>query len=114
MKNKISIIIKINNFCNLKCKHCYESCNGFFSQNNQIMPLETLERIFSLCQSQYKKVSYIWFGGEPLINGLDWFKKAILLQKQHFVIKKDIFITIKKSIVLKLKVMQLLEISILI
>ena len=85
MDNNISIILKICDACNLKCKHCYESAHslqGYYNINN-IMPLAYLEKIFSLAQSEYHYVKYVWFGGEPLLCGLEYFQKAIFLQKKH-------------------------------
>ena len=82
MDNSISIILKVCNACNLKCKHCYESADSFCGTTN-LMSLSMLEKIFSLAQSEYKHVRYVWFGGEPLLCGLDYFRDAISLQKQY-------------------------------
>lgn len=82
MNKSVSIILKVCNHCNIKCKHCYEEGNVCL-ENKEIMSLDTLERIFLLAQTEYDKITYVWFGGEPLICGLDYFKKAIALQKKH-------------------------------
>ena len=82
MKDSISVILKISNACNLKCKHCYE---GDYSSSScsTIMPLDILSKVFELAQNEYHRVTYIWFGGEPLLCGLDYLKKAISLQKWY-------------------------------
>lgn len=82
MKDSISIILKISNTCNLRCKHCYEGdySNGLCST---IMPLDILGRVFELAQNEYHHVTYVWFGGEPLLCGIDYLKKAIFLQKKY-------------------------------
>lgn len=82
MKDSISIILKISNACNLKCKHCYE---GYYSSGScsAIMPLDVLNRVFELAQNEYHRVTYIWFGGEPLLCGFDYLKKAISLQRKY-------------------------------
>lgn len=82
MDTTISIILKVCDACNLKCKHCYEAAGGLYGAAN-IMPLAHLERTFSLAQSQYHYVKYVWFGGEPLLCGLEYFKEAIRLQKKY-------------------------------
>lgn len=84
MDNKISIILKVCNVCNLKCRHCYEAANSLSETDNIIMPLSYLDRIFSLAQTEYRYVKYVWFGGEPLLCGLEYFEKAICLQKKHY------------------------------
>ena len=87
MSKSISIILKVCNHCNIKCKHCYEEGNVCFN-NEIIMPLETLERIFNLAQTEFDNITYVWFGGEPLLCGLDYYKKAIRIQKKYSEGKK--------------------------
>lgn len=82
MKDNISIILKISNACNLKCKHCYEGDNSNASCST-VMPLDILSRVFELAQNEYKHVTYVWFGGEPLLCGLDYLKEAISLQQKY-------------------------------
>lgn len=82
MNTAISVILKVCNTCNLKCKHCYELADSF-SGIDDIMPLPQLERIFSLIQREYHYINYVWFGGEPLLCGLKYFERAIHLQKIH-------------------------------
>ena len=76
---KITIIMKVTNACNLHCKHCYEKGSQF--TNSSIMSLSVLEDTIQKAQTTYKKVTYIWFGGEPLLAGLDFFQKAVALQR---------------------------------
>lgn len=82
MKDSISIILKISNACNLKCKHCYEG-DYLGSLCSTIMPLDILGRVFELAQNEYHHVTYVWFGGEPLLCGFDYLKNAISLQKMY-------------------------------
>lgn len=83
MKERISIIIKANNKCNLQCKHCYEERNDSTNNERREMLLSTIEKVFTSAQSSYERINYVWFGGEPLLNGIDWFESAINLQKKH-------------------------------
>lgn len=73
------IIVQTNLSCNIRCKHCYEADGNY---PTQIMSFLVLEKIISLAQKQYKKISYLWFGGEPLIAGIDFYKKVVELQKK--------------------------------
>lgn len=74
------LIIQPNLSCNIRCKHCYEA-NGHYP--TKIMDSATLEKIIMLAQKQYQKITYLWFGGEPLIAGLDFFKKVVEFQKKY-------------------------------
>ena len=74
------IIVQTNLSCNIRCKHCYEADGNY---PTQIMSFSVLEKIISLAQKQYKKISYLWFGGEPLIAGIDFYKKVIELQEKY-------------------------------
>ncbi|MCL2032956.1 MAG: radical SAM protein [Methanomassiliicoccaceae archaeon] len=70
-------------FCNMRCKYCYRSETGF---DKKIMSDDTLEKVFRMVIPEYSKVQFLWHGGEPLIVGLDFYKKAISLQKQYATI----------------------------
>ena len=74
------IIVQTNLSCNIRCKHCYEADGNY---PTQIMSFSVLEKIISLAQKQYKKISYLWFGGEPLIAGLGFYKKVIEYQEKY-------------------------------
>lgn len=79
---KITIIMKTTNNCNLQCKHCYETENQF-KDFKSVMTLDVLENTIKKVQAEYQKIIYIWFGGEPLLAGLNFFEKAIEYQKLY-------------------------------
>lgn len=68
------------NMCNMNCVYCY---NRQCEKNFGIMSLETLQKIYEITFNSYSNVSIIWHGGEPLLAGLDFFKKAMALQKNY-------------------------------
>ncbi|MDO5447495.1 MAG: anaerobic sulfatase-maturation protein [Prevotellaceae bacterium] len=75
--------------CNLRCKYCYYLEKDamypslFFTEKQMSEELlETFIKQYIECQSQ-REVMFIWHGGEPLLRGLDFYKKAIHLQQQH-------------------------------
>lgn len=82
LKNKksISLIIQTTQKCNLRCKHCYESECEYLKST---MSIEVLEKIISLAEQQYTSISFLWFGGEPLMAGLDFYKKVVELQNKY-------------------------------
>ena len=73
--------------CNLRCSYCYyldkKSLNP--TDNNNRMSNDTLE----LFIEQYinaqpgEQVLFTWHGGEPLLMGLDYYKRAVFLQKAY-------------------------------
>mgnify|MGYP003304624782 CR=1 FL=1 len=44
---------------------------------------EVLEKVISLAVSRYKISDFLWFGGEPLLAGLSFFKKVVALQRKY-------------------------------
>lgn len=80
--SKITVIMKVTNICNLRCKHCYEEGNHF-ENSLPIMTLDVLENTIRKVQSEYQKVIYIWFGGEPLLAEVEFFETAIKYQQLY-------------------------------
>lgn len=82
MKSKnLTIIIKPTHNCNLRCKYCYIDENA----ENGMMNYETLKKsIFQPMKYIGKngKVKYLWHGGEPLLAGIDFYKKVIEFQNE--------------------------------
>lgn len=72
--------------CNLKCKYCYYLDTQDLYQNmNYKMTDELLEKFISqYMESQtMAPVLFTWHGGEPLLRNIDFYKKALQLQKKH-------------------------------
>jgi len=73
--------------CNLQCTYCYYLKTGdiYGSYRKPVMDDETLEncikQIFSA--SSGNTVLFTWHGGEPLLAGIDFYKKALTFQKKH-------------------------------
>lgn len=82
-----SILIKPSSAnCNIDCKYCFYKC---LSSNREeyskgFMTEETLEQL--IIQAIDYADGYIAFafqGGEPTLAGIDFFEKAVALQKKH-------------------------------
>jgi uncharacterized protein len=76
--NRIAIEVKTTNACNLACSYCYideRAAHG-------VMKESTLANLISKSLSTHESVHYMWHGGEPLLAGLSFFKKAVALQKE--------------------------------
>lgn len=73
--------------CNLKCKYCYYLEKKALYPNDRSLTMsdDILERyILQLMEASTEEtINFSWHGGEPLMAGLDFFRKAVSLQKKH-------------------------------
>lgn len=80
-------ILKVvpGNVCNLKCAYCYERAfHSDHQSQHQVMQREVLEKITrEILEQQTQGVRFMWHGGEPLLAGVDFFKKALKYQAQY-------------------------------
>ncbi len=69
--------------CNLSCSYCYYLHNEVSMRKR--MSFDNLEKIISSYLTSYKGrvFSFVWHGGEPCLAGLDFYKKAVELQKKY-------------------------------
>ncbi|MBN2633783.1 MAG: anaerobic sulfatase maturase [Bacteroidales bacterium] len=88
MAEAFQIFIKpVGAACNLQCRYCYylEKASLFEGQRPGVMNDETLET----CIKQHFEASaddtvmFSWHGGEPLLAGISFFRKATELQKKY-------------------------------
>ena len=81
----VTTILKATRDCNLACKYCYTEIRD----TNEKIKISTLEKFFSDLKiyefenSKDKNITteIIWHGGEPLLMGIEFYKKAIEIQK---------------------------------
>lgn len=74
--------------CNLDCSYCfYLEKENLFSRPTkfQMSPdvMENYVREYINAHPANTEVNFAWQGGEPTLSGLDFFQKAVALQKQH-------------------------------
>ena len=73
--------------CNLHCGYCYYIDKGDVcgAGCNALMDYRTLENyiMHHYSVSTSDTVLFTWHGGEPLLAGIDFYKKALSLQKKH-------------------------------
>ncbi|MDI6619711.1 MAG: anaerobic sulfatase maturase [Clostridiales bacterium] len=77
-----SLIMPVSGNCNLSCAYCYRA--QMRDNNVKRMSFDVLERFIA----QYIELnpvmpSFGWQGGEPLLAGLDFYKKVIELQCKY-------------------------------
>lgn len=72
--------------CNLDCNYCFylEKESFFPARHRFLMSDAVLEALVrqQLTQDSSPEVLFTWQGGEPLLRGLDFYRRAVALQKQ--------------------------------
>lgn len=80
--HKLTIIMKVTNECNIKCRHCY---NSEKTSCNKFMPIAVIKKVFGMVEpDKYDRIQFIWHGGEPLLFSLEKFKEMYVLQNEVF------------------------------
>lgn len=72
--------------CNLDCHYCYYLDKSEQYGNSQpFMSEELLEEYIKqyITSNDVPQVSFLWHGGEPLLLGIDFYKKALYFQKKY-------------------------------
>ena len=72
--------------CNLNCSHCYYlSKENLFPESNFRMSDELLEEYTKqyLAAQKTPEVNFVWQGGEPILMGIDFYRKALALQRKY-------------------------------
>lgn len=75
-----TIIIKTTYACDLDCLYCYEG-NEPYKKRISLETVENTIRKVVNHNSSDKPITFIWHGGEPLIMGIDFYKRVIEMQK---------------------------------
>lgn len=82
-----SMIKPVGSACNLNCTYCYylDKAQTIYAERQPVMSYEVLEKYIQqyICANEVTEVTFVWHGGEPLMAGLDFFKRAVLLQKKY-------------------------------
>jgi uncharacterized protein len=79
LSRRITLIIKVTNACDMKCKYCFIEPSVF----HKTMKQETARRIVhAFLDSEYfESVHFVWHGGEPLLRGKDFFQRIFSEQQ---------------------------------
>lgn len=87
-----ALLIKpISDGCNLRCEYCfyrgtppYEVSTSDPSLSSRRMSLEVLEKLTEAYLGLSPEVAtFVWQGGEPLLMGIDFFRKALEFQEKY-------------------------------
>ena len=80
MKNNISILVVPTEECNMHCVYCYHVPHV---SNIVQMNFDTLEQLMRITVPNYKRIKFIWHGGEPLLRGIEFYRSVVDLQKKY-------------------------------
>jgi len=71
--------------CNLDCKYCFYKCRApEIGRGRQRMSDEVLDKLVKDYMAlRFGEAGFAWQGGEPTLMGLDFYKKAVELQKKY-------------------------------
>ncbi len=83
-----NIMIKpAGSLCNLDCHYCYylDKSERIYGGREPVMDLEMLETCVReyISANDVSEVTFNWHGGEPLVLGIDFYKKAVELQRKY-------------------------------
>ena len=86
------IIKPVSSLCNLNCTYCYyKGKKNLLNIQPSIMPFEVLEEFTRQNIAMHGSeavIEFAWHGGEPLLAGLDFFRKAVELQNKYGIGRK--------------------------
>lgn len=77
--------------CNLACKYCYYLDKAdIYGGREPVMSDEMLETVVReyIAANEVPEVTFNWHGGEPLVLGLDFFRRAVELERKYAAGKK--------------------------
>lgn len=79
MASTLNLIVKTTRKCNLRCSYCHD-----WRSRGEALSFEVLAHLTAkaLQNPGHRLVNFIWHGGEPLLLGQAFFKRALTLQEK--------------------------------
>ena len=71
--------------CNLDCSYCfYLKKEALYPNQSHLMPLDVLENhVRQHLAASGNDVEFMWQGGEPMLRGLDFYRRSVELAEQY-------------------------------
>lgn len=84
-KEPFGVMVKpVGSLCNMRCSYCYylDTDRG---SDSKVMSFDLLEKYIReyIVASSGPLLQFFWHGGEPTLAGIDFYQRAIELQKKH-------------------------------
>lgn len=87
VRPNVSFLIKPASFdCNLFCDYCFyrKTAEEYPETSVHRLTDEVYETLVKSAQiPERRAVSYMWQGGEPMLMGLDFYRRALAIQEKH-------------------------------
>ena len=86
-RRKVQFVVTASKFCNLRCSYCYEFAD---LGDRTAMSHDQIEYMYRSLADYYRRlewpvaIEFDWHGGEPLLNGADFFWRTIDQQTRIF------------------------------
>ncbi len=81
-----ALIKPVGASCNLECTYCYYLDKmRLYEDKLSVMSDEILEKMTQeyICSNAAEEINFVWHGGEPLLAGIEFFKKGLSFQKKY-------------------------------
>lgn len=78
-ESPILVIMRPTESCNLQCLYCYNA----ISAPQTKMSAEILHNAIKSVLSHFKKVVFLWHGGECTLMGIDFLRQALQIQRRY-------------------------------
>ncbi len=87
-KREVVVMAKpVGSRCNMRCRYCYYLEKGKYSTHAKQtrMSFDLLEKLIrqTIECSPGPTVSFVWHGGEPTLAGIDFYEKAVELERKY-------------------------------
>ena len=78
-----TLILKVTNACNLRCKYCYNAATMF---NRPVIDPAKVDKMIGIL-APFDTLHIIFHGGEPLMGGIDFFEKVMRIEEKYYAIR---------------------------
>lgn len=81
-----SMVKPVGSLCNMRCKYCYYLDKAALYDYHEPKMDDGLLELYirrNIEGNASPVLSFAWHGGEPLLAGIDFYKKAVALQKKY-------------------------------
>ena len=81
-----SMVKPVGSLCNMRCKYCYYLDKAALYDNHQPKMDEALLENYirsNIEGNNSPVIAFAWHGGEPLLAGKEFFRKAVVLQQKY-------------------------------